>query len=220
MGDQGGRSLRGASREMSLRYRVFRWAMIFLGRLLYGFNVQGAEKVPEKGPLIVASNHHQYADPVLICMAVPRRMQWMAKRELFTPPLDRFFYFIGSFPVDRQKGGRAGLRSALGFLSEGWVLGIFPEGGRRKQNNPEGHDAPKSGVVMLAARASAPILPVFVGRAPNPLERLRGKKLNIRIGDPITMDNIKNERQAREEVAGEVLREIYALGQETGRLVS
>ncbi len=217
MGDQRGRSRRGASREISLRYRVFRSAMIFLGRLLYGFTVQGAEKVPEKGPLIIASNHHQYADPVLICMAVPRRMQWMAKRELFVPPFDRFFYFIGSFPVDRQKGGRAGLRAALDFLSQGWVLGIFPEGGRRKQTDPEGHDAPKSGVVLLAARASAPILPVFVGRAPNPLERLRGKKLHIRIGNPITTDITKNGREAREEVAGEVLREIYVLGQKTGR---
>ena len=204
---------------MSLRYRVFRSAMILLGRLLYGFTVQGAEKVPEKGPLIIASNHHQYADPVLICMAVPRRMQWMAKRELFVPPFDRFFYFIGSFPVDRQKGGRAGLRAALDFLSQGWVLGIFPEGGRRKQTDPEGHDSPKSGVVMLAARASAPILPVFVGRAPNPLERLRGKKLHIRIGNPITMDNTKDGREAREEVAGEVLREIYTLGQKAGGAV-
>ena len=219
MGDQRGQIRRGASREMSLRYRVFRSAMILLGRLLYGFTVQGAEKVPEKGPLIIASNHHQYADPVLICMAVPRRMQWMAKRELFVPPFDRFFYFIGSFPVDRQKGGRAGLRAALDFLSQGWVLGIFPEGGRRKQTDPEGHDPPKSGVVMLAARASAPILPVFVGRAPNPLERLRGKKLHIRIGNPITMDNTKGGREAREEVAGEVLREIYTLGQKAGGAV-
>lgn len=205
---------------MSVRYRVFRWAMIHLGRVLFGFTVRGAEKVPRKGPLIVASNHHQYADPVLICMAVPRRMQWMAKRELFVPPFDRFFRFIGSFPVDRQKGGRAGLRAALGFLSEGWVLGIFPEGGRRKQTDPTGHDAPRSGVVMLAARSSAPILPVFVGKAPNPLDRLRGKKLQVRIGDPIYTDNTEGGRQGREEVAGEVLREIYALGQRAGGTAS
>ena len=72
--------MRGASREMSLRYRVFRRILIYLSRLLFGFTVHGAEKVPGKGPLIVDSNHHQYADPVLVCMAVHRRMQWMAKK--------------------------------------------------------------------------------------------------------------------------------------------
>jgi hypothetical protein len=42
--------MRGASREMSLRYRVFRRVLIYLSRLLFGFTVHGAEKVPEKGP--------------------------------------------------------------------------------------------------------------------------------------------------------------------------
>jgi 1-acyl-sn-glycerol-3-phosphate acyltransferase len=211
--------MRGASREMSYRYCVFRWVMVQLGRLLFGFTVHGAEKVPEKGPLIVASNHHQYADPVLVCMAVPRRIQWMAKKEVFVPPLDRFFYFIGSFPVDRRKGGRAALRAALGFLSEGWVLGIFPEGGRRKQGVP-GEDAPKSGVAMLASRADAPILPIFVDRAPSPLERLRGHKLQVYVGDPIIPDGTSKERRVRREVAGEVLRAIYGLKNEKTGMVS
>ena len=205
--------MRGASREMSLRYRVFRRVLIYFSRLLFGFTVHGAEKVPKKGPLIVASNHHQYADPVLVCMAVPRRMQWMAKKEVFVPPFDRFFYFIGSFPVDRRKGDRTALRAALGFLSEGWVLGIFPEGGRRKQV-AVAQDSPKGGVAMLAARSNAPILPVFVGKAPNPLERLRGHRLHIYLGNPITLDNTKGEKQARREVAGEVLRAIYGLKDE------
>jgi 1-acyl-sn-glycerol-3-phosphate acyltransferase len=205
--------MRGASREMSLRYRVFRRVLIYLSRLLFGFTVHGAEKIPGKGPIIVASNHHQYADPVLVCMAVPRRMQWMAKKEVFVPPLDRFFYFIGSFPVDRWKGDRAALRAALGFLSEGWVLGIFPEGGRRKQD-VVGQDSPKGGVAMLAARSNAPILPVFVGKAPNPLERLRGHRLHVYLGNPITLDKTKGKKQARREVAGEVLRAIYGLKNE------
>jgi 1-acyl-sn-glycerol-3-phosphate acyltransferase len=205
--------MKGASREMSLRYRVFRRMLIYLSRLLFGFTVHGAERVPEKGPLIVASNHHQYADPVLVCMAVPRRIQWMAKREVFVPPLDRFFYFIGSFPVDRQKGGRAALRAALDFLSEGWTLGIFPEGSRRKGGAP-GEDAPKSGVAMLASRADAPILPIFVDRAPRPLERLQGHKLHVYVGDPIIPDGASKERRVRREVAGEVLRAIYGLKNE------
>ena len=205
------------SRGMSRRYRFFRRFMLALGWLLFGFTVHGAEKVSKEGPLIVAANHRRYADPVFVPMAVPRRIQWMAKKELFVFPFTRFFFFIGAFPVDRQKGGRAALRSALDLLAAGWALGIFPEGTRRKGYDPE--DAPKSGVAMLATRGDAPVLPVFVGKVPNPLERLSGETLHVYIGDPITLDNTKKERSVRKEAAGEVLREIYALGERFGEAV-
>ena len=200
---------RGVSRSMSPRYRLFRRVMLALGWLLFGFTVHGAEKVPSSGPLIVAANHHRYPDPVFVSMAVPRRIQWMAKKELFVFPFRRFFFFIGSFPVDRQKGGRAALKTALALLAAGWALGIFPEGTRRKSYDRE--DTPKTGVAMLAARSGAPILPVFVDRVPGPLERLRGGKLHVYIGDVIIMHNTKKNRRSYREAAEEVLRAIYDL---------
>jgi 1-acyl-sn-glycerol-3-phosphate acyltransferase len=207
---------RAPSRDMSTRYRLFRWFVVILGRLLFGFTVHGAEKVPPRGSLIVAANHRRYADPVLICMAVPRRIQWMGKKELFVFPFKRFFYFIGTFPVDRQKGGRAAIRAALGLLKAGWALGIFPEGTRRKVLDVD-HAAPKSGVGMLAARAGAPVLPVFVGRIPGLFERLRGGKLRVYVGDPINPDNTMSGGRVYREVSGEVLRSIYGLGGEEPR---
>jgi 1-acyl-sn-glycerol-3-phosphate acyltransferase len=192
---------RDVSRDISPRYWLFRRVMLALGWLFLGFTVHGAGKVPKDGPLIVA-------------MAVPRRIQWMAKKELYVFPFVRFFYFIGTFPVDRQKGGRAALKTALNLLAAGWALGIFPEGTRRKSYNPE--DAPKSGVAMLASRGGVPVLPVFVDRVPGLLERLRGGKLHIYIGDPITPDNKTRERRARREIAEEVLRAIYALDKSSG----
>src|SRR5918997_5104165 len=197
---------------MSARYKLFRRFMLALGWLLFGFTIHGAEKVPQEGPLIVAANHRRYADPVFVPMAVPRRIQWMAKKELFVFPLVRFFFFIGAFPVDRQKGGRAALRTALDLLAAGWALGIFPEGTRRKDYDPD--HAPKSGVGMLAARANAPILPVFVGKVPNPFERLRGARLRVYIGDPITLDNTIRGGRVYREAADEILRKIYDLGGE------
>ena len=206
---------RGVSRDISPRYRIFRQVMLALGWLLFGFTVHGAEKTPPSGPLIVAANHHRYPDPVFVSMAVPRRIQWMAKKELFVFPFRRFFFFIGSFPVDRQKGGRAALKTALALLAAGWALGIFPEGTRRKSYDPE--DTPKTGVAMLGARSGAPVLPVFVDHVPGPLERLRGGKLHVYIGHPITIDNTKRNKRDYTEVAGEILREIYDLkGESTG----
>jgi len=193
---------------MSFRYRAFRRLMIQLGRILFGFTVHGAENVPKTGPLILASNHSQYADPVLVNMAVPRRVQWMGKKELFVFPFGKFFRFIGTFPVDRQSGGRAALRSALAYLADGWALGIFPEGTHR--NDGTAKDA-KSGVVMLSARGNARVLPIYMGHIPTLAERLRGARLHAYIGPPMTTDNTLKGGRAYREAADEILRVIYAL---------
>jgi 1-acyl-sn-glycerol-3-phosphate acyltransferase len=197
-----------ALNDMSPRYRLFRRAMIALGVLFLGFEIHGEEKAPEKGPLIVAANHRRFFDPVFVSMAVNRRLRWMAKKELFAFPFRGLFYFVGAFPVDRQGGGRAALRTALGFLAEGRALGIFPEGTRRK----EGASAEaKSGAALLAARSGAPVLPVFADRIPGPAARLRGAKFHIYVGDPIFIDNTSRGREGYRRVADEILRAIYAL---------
>ena len=194
--------------RMSVRYWLFRKMMRFLGSFFFGFTVHGAENVPRTGRLVIAANHSQYADPVLVCMAVPRRMQWMAKKQLFAGPGERFFTFIGSFAVDREGGGRAGLRSALSFLSVGWALGIFPEGTHRDDGTAR---EAKSGAVMLAIRADAPVLPVHVGKIPSISERLRGARHHVHIGKPITLDNTLRGGKAYRSAADEVLRAVYSL---------
>ncbi|HJQ28525.1 MAG TPA: lysophospholipid acyltransferase family protein [Rubrobacter sp.] len=204
------RSFKGQStpRRMSPRYNLFRRAMIRSCRLLFGLRVHGADSVPSEGPLIVASNHSQYSDPVLVCVAVPRRLQWMAKKQLFVFPFRRFFEFIGSFPVDREGGGRGAIRAALAFLAEGWALGIFPEGTHR--GDGASREA-KSGAVVLAVRSGAPVLPVYVGKLPGPLSRLRGKKLHIFVGEPIDVDSSLRGGVAYRAAADRIMRTIYTL---------
>src|SRR5919199_2882345 len=75
-----------ARNDMSPRYRAFRWTVRTLGVLLLGFEVKGEQRVPGKGPVIVAANHRRFLDPVFVSMALPRRLRWMAKKELFAFP--------------------------------------------------------------------------------------------------------------------------------------
>ncbi|HET6689049.1 MAG TPA: lysophospholipid acyltransferase family protein, partial [Rubrobacter sp.] len=188
--------------------RLFRRAMTLLCRLLFGYRVYGGNKVPSEGPLIVASNHIQYADPVLVCVAVPRRLQWMAKKQLFVLPFRKFFEFIGSFPVDREGGGRGAIRAALAFLAEGWALGIFPEGTHKGAGASR---EVKSGVVVLALRSGASVLPVHVGKLPGPRSRLRGQRLHIFVGEPVHMDPALRGGAEYRAAADEIMRTIYAL---------
>lgn len=193
---------------MTTRYWFFRWIVLLLGRVFLGLRLHGEEFAPERGPLILAANHTRYLDPVFVCMAVPRRVQWMAKKEIFLPGLRKFFDLLGAFPVDRQGGGRSALRAAIKLLSEGWALGIFPEGTHRRTG---GVREAKSGVSMLAVRGRARVLPIYIGDIPTPLARLRGERFHIYIGDTINIDNTIKGREAYKEAAEEVLATIYSL---------
>ena len=198
---------------MSPRYKLFRITLTTIAKVLFGFTSHGAEKVPAKGPLVVASNHTQYLDPFYVGMAVPRRVQWMAKKELFVFPLRGFFALLGAFPVDRQKGGRAALRTATEHLGAGWALGIFPEGTHKQGDKPR---EAKSGAVVIAARSGARILPVYIGPAPGLRARLRGEKLRAYVGVPIEIDANLRGGEAYKKVSEDIMREIYALPEKSG----
>jgi 1-acyl-sn-glycerol-3-phosphate acyltransferase len=199
---------------MSPRYRLFRQTLIRLCRILFGLTLHDGDRVPAEGPLIIASNHDQYADPVLVCVAVPRRVQWMGKKELFVFPFRKFFRFIGTFPVDREGGGRGAIRAGVAYLAEGWALGIFPEGTHR---GDEASKQAKSGVVVLGARGNAPVLPVHVGRLPGPLSRLRGERLHIYVGEPIELDPALRGGAAYRAATEKIMRTIYDLPREAGK---
>jgi len=136
----------------------------------------------------------------------------MAKKQLFVFPFRKFFEFIGSFPVDREGGGRAAIRAALAFLAEGWALGIFPEGTHRGASKQA-----RSGVVVLAVRSGSPVLPVYVGRLPGPLSRLRGERLQVFVGEPIHMDSQLRGGASYRAAADEIMHTIYALPERHGR---
>jgi len=196
---------------MSPRYRLFRQTLVRLCRILFGLTLHNGNRVPAEGPLIIASNHGQYADPVLVCVAIPRRVQWMGKKELFVFPFRKFFRFIGTFPVDREGGGRGAIRAGVAYLAEGWALGIFPEGTHR---GDEASKQAKSGVVVLGARGNAPVLPVHVGRLPGPLSRLRGERLHIYVGEPIELDPALRGGAAYRAATEKIMRTIYDLPRE------
>lgn len=201
------------SGDMSRRYRWFRATVNWLLKIITGFTIHGAGRVPDDGPLIIAANHTQYLDPVYVSAAVPRHVLWMAKKELFVFPFKGLFAFLKAFPVDRQKGGREALRVSLKLLGQGGVLGIFPEGTHRQEG---GSREAKSGVVVLGVRSRAQVVPVYISTAPGIVARLRGKKMHACVGKPIDIDGNLRGGKAYKEVADGILREIYDLPKQYG----
>ena len=194
-------------------YRLLRIVVNIVARVVLGFKVRGWRVVPKTGPVIVAANHRRFVDPIVVSMATPRWVKWMGKREAVRlRPFAWVLYGIGAFPVDRSGGGRAALRLSLKMLEDGEALGIFPEGGRQKEDF--GHATPKSGVSMLAVRSGAPVVPVFVGNFPSVKGRLRGERLRVIVGEPFYPAKETRGSAAYQAFAREVLEKIYALDPE------
>lgn len=140
-------------------YRLLKWSIVSpMFRLYFKGKIDGLEKMPKSGPVILVSNHASYFDPPLLGACMNRPVAFMAKEELFKVPLlSQGIKLYGAYPVKRNSGDLAAIRSAITALEQGWAAGIFLEGTR----TPDGRiHQPKLGAAMIAAKTQAPLLPV------------------------------------------------------------
>lgn len=131
-------------------------------RLVFWVRYHGLRNIPGKGRLIVCCNHKSVFDPILLVLPFPRQINYMAKEELFTDHgalAGGFLRLLGAFPVRRNTGDVASVRTAEQILERGGVVGIFPQGGCVAENSMSHM---KAGAAMLAVRTGAPILPVSI----------------------------------------------------------
>jgi 1-acyl-sn-glycerol-3-phosphate acyltransferase len=95
--------------------------------------VEGLENVPVSGPLIVASNHDSYWDPVVVGIAALKRRQIraLAKSSLWkVKGMNLVLDGMRQIPVVRGTKDTDALDRAMTELREGSCVGIFPEGTR------------------------------------------------------------------------------------------
>lgn len=141
-------------------FTILRAILITLCRVVLRMRIEGLENVPKTGPLIVVANHLHNADPLLISIAVPRPVHYMAKKELFAVPvIGRIIRLGGAFPVDRGTADRAAIRTADLTLKQGIAVGMFPEGTRSKTGALK---FALPGAAMIAQLTGAPVLPVTI----------------------------------------------------------
>lgn len=130
-----------------------------MARILWRARVHGTHNVPADGALIVACNHISYFDPPFMACLCPRRIRYMAKKELFElPVLGSVIRGLGAYAVDRHGSATAAIKRSLQVLEAGGAVGIFPEGTR----NLTGTIAPQTGVALLAALSQAPVVPACI----------------------------------------------------------
>lgn len=159
---------------------------ILLGSL-YRIEIHGIDNIPEAGPVMFCANHISNLDPILMGIASPRKIYYMAKDELFRIPLlGALLRLVGAFPVRRGQGDRAALRTGIGVLKAGNVLGLFPEG-TRSRNGKLGKA--HSEVDYFALRTNCWVVPVAISGSYRLFSRM-----SIAFGESVNVDDLSTNQ--------------------------
>ena len=188
-----------------VRLQAWVWAIVrvlvrSLFILCFRGRAFGLNNVPKSGAVVLASNHQSYLDPPLLACPLDRQVTFMARASLFRSRLfGGLIRTLNAFPVERGKADREAVRAAVRRLEDGWCLLLFPEGTRTRT----GEIGPlKSGVLSIADRAKAPIVPTVIAGAFEAWPRHSGispRPISIWYGRPISYE--ARRHMSREELA-------------------
>lgn len=181
--------------------------------LMYRVRAIGVENVPKTGPLLLAPNHFSQMDHFFVGLYLRRQVRFMAKSQMFGPPVLTYIYKHGGvFPVRRGHHDEEAFKTAFTILEQGGMLLVYAEGGRSRSDEL---GEPKPGIGRIALESGVPVVPVAVfGSAKvRRWKRFRFPKVTVQFGEPVTFPvdpEPSRERQleAATEVFGRV-REMY-----------
>jgi 1-acyl-sn-glycerol-3-phosphate acyltransferase len=163
---------------------------------LYRLRARGKENLPEGG-FVLACNHVSSFDPWVLGMPLwPKRfLRFMAKSELYWPPLKYVLNGVGAFPVRRGQRDVQAIETAVQLARERHVVTMFPEGTRRTKGLVKRFEArPRSGAARIALEAGVPLVPAAV-KGTDKLLRLG--RLSVVYGKPVEIDDLR-ERDVAE----------------------
>ena len=168
-----------------MSYETYRRSLTPVIHAVYGLEVRGLEHVPAHGSLVVAGNHESILDPFIVSAAISRPIRYLAKSELWRVPLLPWWLAsVEAIPVERGGSDVAAIASAIAALEAGEVVGLFPEGGVKREGPW------LRGAARMALATGAPLLPVRLLETRKALGRgsVGFPRLAALIGEPIDVE--------------------------------
>jgi 1-acyl-sn-glycerol-3-phosphate acyltransferase len=181
--------------------------------LIYRVRAIGVENVPKDGALILAPNHFSQMDHFFIGLYLRRKVRFMAKSQMFGPPVLTYIYKHGGvFPVRRGHHDEEAIKTASMILDQEGMLLVYAEGGRSRSGKLR---EVKPGIGRIALESGAPVVPVAIqgSEKVRRWKRLSFPRVTVQFGEPLrfpTEDAPSRERQL--EVAEQIfapVREMY-----------
>lgn len=204
--------LRGRTREPDWAYELTRLITSLYAYTLLRARSISAEKVPGRGAAILAPNHFSFMDHFLTGGFIRRKVRFMAKSQLFKPPMQFIYSHGGVFPVRRGARDEETFITAETILAKGGVVAMYCEGGRSRSGKVS--DSAKPGIGRLALSTGAAVVPVAIHGSSHirNWKRLRFPKVTVQYGDAIQWERVENpSREQQQAVADQILSEIKRL---------
>jgi len=194
-------------------YFISRNILKLLFKIFFRLEIIGAENCPKNGPLIIASNHASFLDPLIAGFAVPRALNFMARDTLFKNRIfGKILMSVNAFPLRRKGADLGAMRLAIDKLRQAKTILIFPEGTRSKDGSLGN---PRAGIGFLAASSGASILPCYIKGSMDALPRgaifPRFKKISVYIGRPLQFNISISGKDSYMRITAEVMEAIGEL---------
>jgi 1-acyl-sn-glycerol-3-phosphate acyltransferase len=171
-----------------------------------------SEQVPGRGAVILAPNHFSFMDHFLMGCYIRRKVRFMAKSQLFKPPMQSIYSPGGVFPVRRGARDDETFITAETILGRGGAITMYCEGGRSRSGRMA--DQAKPGIGRLALETGAPVVPIAIQGSSKirNWKRLRFPAVTVQYGEPMRWNVVEKPTRAQQQaVADEVLVAIRAL---------
>ena len=209
---------RDRTEHFPLLYRLVRAVSGHVMRAHFDYRVAGVERLPGSGPFIVAANHHNYLDGVVLGVALARPISFLVMPRVYraSPLHPPFHRHIGSIPVNLDRPNPGAMKRVLRALDAGRVVGIFPEGPFSREGRLVGG---QPGVALIALRSGVPVIPAAIRGT---YEALHGRRfylprarpLSVRFGAPLHFGRARHRRVTRadrDDITRRIMSEIAAL---------
>lgn len=202
-----------ARRGVGWTYTLVRIVLTLPTILIYRVRAIGVKNVPREGPLLLAPNHFSQMDHFLVAVYLRRKVRFMAKSQMFGPPLLTYIYKHGGvFPVRRGRHDEEAFETVRQLLGQEEMVLVYAEGGRSRSGKL---GEPKPGIGRIALEHGVPVVPVAIygSERARYWTRLRFPKVTVQFGEPVSFpveEAPSRERQL--EVATKIfarVREMY-----------
>lgn len=202
-------------------YEVVRIAVTLYSYGFFRLKVLRSELVPQSGPVIIAPNHFSFMDHFFAGAALRRKVQFMAKSQLFARPMQFVYTHGGVFPVRRGERDDDAFITAHTVLERGATLCMYCEGGRSRTGDLA--EKPKPGIGRIALESGAPVVPTAIFGSSKVRNWKRGQfpQVTVLYGEPLrfprVLDPTREQSQAAAEEIFAEIKTLYGELQEHGR---
>ena len=186
---------------------------------LCGCRIMGRENIPADTAVLIIANHTSYADPILLAVAFPQHITFIAKEEFLRQKHTRWLYgnALGAVFLNKEESDISALRTAIKLMKNGRTVGIFPEG-RRNFDQKISQFMP--GAAFIALKAGAPVLPVAISNSRN-LPLFWKRNIVVNIGQPIISEtSVKTSQESLAAQAGFLQQKVADLYKENEQLLN